>query len=352
MSIDEEFLRNLTKDMPYPDGLTDEECREKLSVFTQVDEAKDVTFAFKSLGIEQYTEAFVDYGYDDTTIFKALSAEDLEEVMDEAKMKPGHRLKLKAWIDGQLVVTGEDEYVTITRYGGEFIKAVGANHPEAANAVNPLAPKDKAASAAMTPLFVGFYGAPNNYEQGKNQLKALTDGVEALGMSTFVPPSSCDMEQPRPTTYQDWQARLVALIEAAAASPDQPIILCAFSYGAHAAYAVAEALESSGRVRKLYAIGCRAPHILPGVADEVWGVSSREEYLAMTPEQKARGDAWNGKKMEYIGNKVLDFMGKQKGEPQKWIKELQAQTVRMYAEGVEPRCVLLLSHLASRACVV
>ena len=149
--ITEEYLKNLTKDMPYPDGLTDEECREKLSVFTQVDEAKDVTFAFKSLGIEQYTEAFVDYGYDDTTIFKALSAEDLEEVMDEAKMKPGHRLKLKAWIDGQLVVTGEDEYVTITRYGGEFIKAVGVDHPEAANAANAFPPLKDGEAAAAAP---------------------------------------------------------------------------------------------------------------------------------------------------------------------------------------------------------
>ena len=89
--VTEEFLKELTKDMPYPDGLTDDECRERLTAFTQVPEAKDVKFCFRALGIEQYTEAFVDYGYDDTTLFKALSKEDLDEVMDEAKMLPGHR---------------------------------------------------------------------------------------------------------------------------------------------------------------------------------------------------------------------------------------------------------------------
>jgi hypothetical protein len=45
------------------------------------------------------------------------------QLIETAKMVKGHELKLKAWIDGQLCVTGEDEWVGVTRYHGTFVKS-------------------------------------------------------------------------------------------------------------------------------------------------------------------------------------------------------------------------------------
>ena len=41
--------------------------------------------------LEQYAEAFAEYGYEDTGVLEEATKEDIEEVMDEVNMKKGHR---------------------------------------------------------------------------------------------------------------------------------------------------------------------------------------------------------------------------------------------------------------------
>ena len=76
---------------------------------------------FKSLGLEEYTEAFVDYGYDDSTFFDKLTEDELQDIFEESKMKKGHQLKFRAWLAKTIVCTGEFEYVGVTRYTGEYV---------------------------------------------------------------------------------------------------------------------------------------------------------------------------------------------------------------------------------------
>jgi hypothetical protein len=89
--ISAEDLKELTKDLPYPDGLTNDQCREMLKAnFTQID-VSDVAVLFKALGLEQYTEAFVDEGYDDTTLFDKMEEEDLKDVPSRHGLEPCSR---------------------------------------------------------------------------------------------------------------------------------------------------------------------------------------------------------------------------------------------------------------------
>ena len=127
MPITHEDLVEMTKDLPFPDGLTDEQVIEKLKIYTDYHHPKglhDVTAVealFKSLGLEEYTEAFVDYGYDDSTFFDKLTEDELQDIFEESKMKKGHQLKFRAWLAKTIVCTGEFEYVGVTRYTGEYV---------------------------------------------------------------------------------------------------------------------------------------------------------------------------------------------------------------------------------------
>ena len=132
MPITHEDLVEMTKDLPFPDGLTDEQVIEKLKIYTDYHHPKglhDVTAVealFKSLGLEEYTEAFVDYGYDDSTFFDKLTEDELQDIFEESKMKKGHQLKFRAWLAKTIVCTGEFEYVGVTRYTGEYVMSTKA----------------------------------------------------------------------------------------------------------------------------------------------------------------------------------------------------------------------------------
>ena len=78
-NLTSEELAEMTKDFPFPDGLTDEQCIEKLAEFPDEPKAKDVAVLFQALGLEQYTAAFREEGYDDSFIMKALEDDELEE---------------------------------------------------------------------------------------------------------------------------------------------------------------------------------------------------------------------------------------------------------------------------------
>jgi hypothetical protein len=97
--ISAEDLKELTKDLPYPDGLTNDQCREMLKAnFTQID-VSDVAVLFKALGLEQYTEAFVDEGYDDTTLFDKMEEEDLKDSVRRAIRAPSWSLHVHVCVD-------------------------------------------------------------------------------------------------------------------------------------------------------------------------------------------------------------------------------------------------------------
>jgi hypothetical protein len=41
--------------------------------------------------LEQYAEALVNYGYEETSLLKGATTGDIEAVMEEVRMKKGHR---------------------------------------------------------------------------------------------------------------------------------------------------------------------------------------------------------------------------------------------------------------------
>ena len=108
----------------YPDGITDAEAAKILAdAGIKNMNLTDVNVLFKALGMEQYAEKFDDEGYDDPSAWSSMQ-ETILEFCDEAEMKHGHKLKVKYWLAGKIVVTGETEWMGVTPYHGEIVKSV------------------------------------------------------------------------------------------------------------------------------------------------------------------------------------------------------------------------------------
>ena len=62
----------------------------------------DVVKLFEKLGLAEYTEAFIEDGWDDSDIIKGMEQGEFDELcLDTAKMKKGHHKKLQMWKDGK-----------------------------------------------------------------------------------------------------------------------------------------------------------------------------------------------------------------------------------------------------------
>ena len=116
-------LAAITKDMKYPDGLSDEECQKRLADnFKEVPDVKDVTFLFTALGLEEFAEAMIEEGYDDGNFIRNMEEELIDEALADVGMtKRGHIMRLKAWRSKDIIVTAPGTYVGIMRYTGEFV---------------------------------------------------------------------------------------------------------------------------------------------------------------------------------------------------------------------------------------
>lgn len=189
-------------------------------------------------------------------------------------------------------------------------------------------------------LLVCSYGNPNDATQGTKQLQPLTNAAASLGIQSLVLHHSVNLD----TLPKTWEAYVTQMVEqvqvwASATAPEAPIHLFCFSYGGPVMYAVAERLGS--RVAKFYAVGCRAPHVASfAVVDDAWQCSNRDELRAYFHGQREKGKAtntnpWVGKKMEYMGNRVMAEMGSDK--PAAWLAPLLAHNMAAYCDGVEPK---------------
>ncbi len=104
--------------------LTDDEVRAKLKAFTEIS-MTEMTTLFSSLHLDMdQADKFIEEGYDDPNFLKDLSEADIEEIGQTTNMKKGHILRLQCWVKGLIVCTGENEFVVVHRYSGQYLKSI------------------------------------------------------------------------------------------------------------------------------------------------------------------------------------------------------------------------------------
>lgn len=140
----------MTTEEPARRVLTTEEQIEKLEEHgvEEIPEAKDVAVAFKALRLSMYIDVFVEDGFDDSTLIKSMSESELDELVEDMKMKPGHAMKFKCWANGVLRVDTPDSYLMCQMESGVIIRA---DFSEAATGKKPEENTDNTVS-------ITFYG--------------------------------------------------------------------------------------------------------------------------------------------------------------------------------------------------
>jgi hypothetical protein len=115
--------------------------------------------------------------------------------------------------------------------------------------------------------------------------------------------------------------QLVEIVDKAAESPTQPLVLFGFSFGATAAYALA--VHFGARVRKLYVVGARSHVSSTGIAFGPKGTQAEVREMSVEQLAKRFNVMFGSDNEDTSGAYVLKHFG---DEPQKWNQVPSAPT--------------------------